>query len=105
MASKTFAETTTALDGAAVYTGPARGADYRFTNFTATAFADQGGTLSVQWSADGSNNWTKAVADTSVSANVPATVTVNVIAPFYRVVYTNGATTNTVCRIRSGFTG
>lgn len=110
MISKSFAETTTALAGAAVYTGPARGAGAdgtqgRFTQFSATVFADQAGTLSVQWSADGSTNWTKAAADQAVTASVPATVTVNVLAPFFRVVYTNGALANTVCRIRSGFLG
>lgn len=89
----------TALGGNAAFTGDA------FTTSGATAitvavYADQASAasgLSIQQSKDGTN-WDRADAF-SVSASTAFDTTVLVVLPYARVVYTNGATTDTALRL------
>lgn len=95
----TVNQTTTPLANAGVFTGGWESArDY--TTLTVTVFADKASAASgfvVQWSSDAVNI---DFSDTySVSANVGATWTTVSKNAYFRVVYTNGAVTQTVFRL------
>jgi len=65
---------------------------------TGTVYADQPGTLYIDWSSDGGTNWDGC--DTiPVSAGTPTTIFLDVKTPTMRVRYVNGATAQTVFRL------
>jgi len=71
--------------------------DYATGRIVGTVFADQSGTLYVEQSPDG-NNW-DVVDSFPVSANAGLGFTVEKVAPYVRVRYVNGATTQTTFRL------
>jgi hypothetical protein len=71
-----------------------------YDKLVGTVYADQPGTLSIQQSWDGSN-WDEQ-STISISANSGQGFEIDVIAPFGRVVYTNGSTAQTVFRLYVG---
>lgn len=96
--------TTANLGNAGVYTSgvfdlntyddPTKG--FPYTQISAFAFANQASAsngFTIQFSNDGTNFYTAARA--SVTASVPSVLTVNIVARYFRVVYTNGASTTT----------
>lgn len=92
---------TTVLAGAAVFTGVSEDVS-GYQSITVTAFANQvsaAGGLSLQFSPDNVNWDTSHTYTVSVSA--PRTVTEQVYARYFRVVYTNGATTQTAFRLQT----
>ena len=105
-----FNDSTTALAGAATFTGTARdvgiaaGTIQPYGAFNATAFADQAGTLRIEMSND-NTTWRRATADTAVAANAVVTLSVPVVTRYYRAVYVNGATLQGAFMLNSSFTG
>lgn len=105
-----FNESTTALAGAATFTGTSRdvgiaaGTVQPYVDFNAAAFADQAGTLRIEMSND-NTTWRRATADTSVAANAVVTLTVPVVTRYYRAVYVNGATLQGAFMLNTSFTG
>jgi hypothetical protein len=97
----TFIHSTTALAISAVFTGVTLnlGPNHSFNRHRALVYADQTGTLSFQQSRDGTN-WrtTKTVA---VSAGVTVVDEELIVSQYVRVLYTNGATANTVFELQS----
>jgi hypothetical protein len=87
---------TTPLLAAGVFTSSVESLT-RATQITGTVFADQSGTCSIQQSGDGVN-W-DVQYPISVVANVGSRIETDVIAQFFRVVYTNGSTTQTAFRL------
>jgi hypothetical protein len=92
---------TTAPIGANVtYTSGAESLS-RATQITGSVFADEPGVISIQQSGDGVN-W-----DIQTNFNVPANegiaIEVDVISPFFQVVYTNGMNPQTVFRLYVDF--
>jgi hypothetical protein len=104
-----YNESTTALAGAATFTGTSRDVGIAATGtqpyaaFNATAFADQAGTVRIEMSND-ATTWRRATADTAVTANSVVTLSVPVVTRYYRVVYVNGATIQTAFMLNSSFT-
>lgn len=89
--------TTTPLGAAATYetaTSFVCGGNARITG---TVFADQAGTLYVDQSSDGTNFDT--TTSVSVTASTGAPFSVEVVAPYGRLRYVNGATAQTVFRL------
>jgi len=76
-------------------------ADSRFARITGSVYADQPGTLYIQQSFDGTN-W-DVQSTFSVSANTGQGFSVEVVAPYVRVYYVNGATAQTVFRLYTQF--
>lgn len=69
----------------------------RAESITGSVFADQPGTLEIQQSGDG-ENWD--ITDTfDVQAGVGIPVNVPVVAQFFQVIYTNGATAQATFRL------
>ncbi len=103
-----FTDSTTALAAAAVFTGTGRAnnaAQYEF--FSATAFADQAGTLFIDQSLDTGATY-QPIMSQAVAANSAANLVARVCgavgtATLYRVRYVNGATLQTVFRLSSGY--
>lgn len=103
-----FTDSTTALAAGATFTGTGRAnntAQYEF--FTATAFADQAGTLFIDQSLDTGATY-QPIASQAVAANNAGHLVVRVngavsAATLYRVRYVNGATLQTVFRLSSGY--
>ena len=63
-----------------------------------TVYADVDGTLYIEWSSDGGNNWDGQ--DTiSVTGGTPTSINVDVKAPDMRVRYVNGAAAQTEFRL------
>lgn len=71
-----------------------------YDKLVGSVYADQAGTLSIQQSYDGTN-WDVA-SDISVSASSGQGFDVAIVAPNQRLVYTNGATAQTVFRLHLG---
>ena len=104
-----FTDTTANLGISGVFTGASRdvgvnapGQLTTFTKFRAYAFADVAGTLRVEASVD-NTNWRRASAGVAVAAAGSGAVSVDVVARYYRVVYTNGATGQATFLLTSGF--
>jgi len=70
-----------------------------FSRITGSVFADQPGTLNVQQSPNGTN-W-DVVSSFSVSANTGLGFSVELVCPYVRINYVNGATAQTVFRLYS----
>lgn len=90
-----------ALSGGAAFTGTSEDVS-NYASIFVSVFADQASAasgLSVQFSADGTNwDHTRAI---SVTASSGMILSVSPAAKFFRVVYTNGATPNTVFRLQT----
>ncbi len=103
-----FTDSTAALAAAASFVGTGRAnsaAQLEF--FTATAFADQAGTLFIEQSLDSGATY-QPIMSQAVAAGGAANTTVRMsgavgTATLYRVRYVNGATVQTVFRLSSGF--
>lgn len=90
------ARTTTPLGASQTYTSPVFRTE-GFGRIVGTAFADQAGTLYVDWTWDGVNfDGRNSIA---VNASTPTPYSFDVHAPFARIRYTNGATAQTVFRL------
>ena len=91
------------LAGAAVFTGTSRdgGVTPAYNMFVASAVSDQAGTLKIQKSTD-NTNWRDA-ATIAVTANTPVEITAKCTARYYRVLYTNGATLQTLFSLTSAY--
>ncbi|MDE2405226.1 MAG: hypothetical protein KGM17_11230 [Sphingomonadales bacterium] len=104
-----FTDSTTALAAGATFNGLARAnsqAQYAF--FSATAWADQAGTLFVDQSLDSGASW-QAVASQAVTAAAAGSLAVRVTGAFatttvYRVRYVNGAAAQGGFRLSSEYT-
>lgn len=103
-----FTDSTTALAASASFIGtgrPNNAAQFEF--FSATAFADQAGTLFIELSLDTGATY-QPIASQAVTAGGAANISVRMsgavgTATLYRVRYVNGATLQTVFRLSSGF--
>lgn len=103
-----FTDSTTALAAAAAFVGTGRtnsAAQLEF--FSATAFADQAGTLFIEQSLDSGATY-QPIMSQAVTAGGAANMTVRMCgavgtATLYRVRYVNGPTLQTVFRLSSGF--
>jgi hypothetical protein len=103
-----FTDSTAALAAAGTFTGTGRAnsaGQYAF--FSATAFADQAGTLFIDQSLDTGATY-QAIASQAVAANGAANLSVRMCgavgtATLYRVRYVNGATLQTTFRVSSSF--
>ena len=90
--------TTSALAASGSYTSSSV-STAGFSRITGSTFADQAGTLNVQQSPDGTN-W-DIVSSFSVSANTGTGFSVELVCPYVRLYYVNGATAQTVFRLYS----
>lgn len=100
-----FAEGTSILAANAVYTGTSRdlgttlsSGGVRYSDFTAFVLSETAGTLRLENSTD-NTNWRRASVDTAVAANTPVYLTVPVVTRYSRMVFTNGATAQTVAPV------
>ena len=91
------------LTGTSRDTGAAAGSVHRYSAFNAFAFADQAGTMRIECSND-NTTWRRASADTAVAANTPVYLSVPIMTRYYRTVYVNGATLQTVFMLNTSFT-
>jgi len=104
-----FNDTTTALTGAATFTGTARdvgvaaGTATPTTYFNAFGFADQAGTLSIECSND--NTTWRTAASVALTASAPQILTVPVMTRYHRVKLVNGATAQGSVMVNSSYTG
>lgn len=91
------------LGSAATFTGTSRdgGATPAYNYFVASAVSDQAGTLKIQKSTD-NTTWRDA-ATVAVTANTPVEITAKCTARYYRVLYTNGATLQTLFSLTSAY--
>lgn len=98
-----YADSVTNLASSAVFTGTSRdgGATPAYNMFVASAIADQSGTLKIQKSTD-NTTWRDAVT-LAVTANTPVEITAKCTARYYRVLYTNGATLQTLFSLTSAY--
>ena len=64
-----------------------------------TVFADEAGTLKIQFD-DGSGNW-DAEETREYTANEKLGFKVSVVAPYFRVIYDNGATAQGTLRLKA----
>lgn len=83
-----FIGTTESLDANETYTSESRLVD-RADRIAGLVFADQAGTLYVEQSADGTN-WDLSTS-VNITANTGTKFSEELIAPYVRVRYTNGA--------------
>ncbi|AVX21588.1 hypothetical protein SAMN02745885_01663 [Carboxydocella sporoproducens DSM 16521] len=91
-----YTDSTTALAASATYTGSTRDLGTDGNNYPAfaiaRAYADQPGTLYIEQSRDGTI-WRSAVGDSiALAAGETRTLTVRLLARYWRVKYVNGAT-------------
>jgi hypothetical protein len=104
-----YVDSTTALAASATYTGTTRATSTaRYASFfTASAYADQAGTLFIDFSLDSGATW-QAVNSVAVAAASTQTLSTRVVGfastASYRVRFVNGATAQAVFRIGSAFT-
>jgi hypothetical protein len=104
-----YVDSTTALVASATYTGTTRATSTaRYASFfTASAYADQAGTLFIDFSLDSGATW-QAVNSVAVAAASTQTLSTRVVGfastASYRVRFVNGATAQAVFRIGSAFT-
>lgn len=92
---------TTALGASGTYNTPSPFTTAGSAKVVGTVFTDQAGTVYVDQSSDGTN-W-DATSSVSVTANTPTSFSVEVVAPYGRLRYVNGATAQTKLRLY-GFT-
>lgn len=90
-----YADTTANLVANATFTGTSRdaGSTIQYSAFATNAISPTAGTLQIQMSSD-NTNWYVAEQST-ITANVPATIRAVVTARYYRVVFINGAVAQT----------
>lgn len=89
--------TTTPLDVEGVFTSSVESLT-RATQITGTVYSDQSGTVSIQQSGDGENF--DVIQNISVEGGTASNkIEVDVITQFFRVVYVNGETAQTVFRL------
>lgn len=88
----------TPLSGAATFAGSAEDV-LQFDSVSVSVFADQSGTLFMEFSPDGSN-WDSSTSFT-VSANTHATNSLPVKSRYYRTRFVNGGTPQTVFRLQT----
>lgn len=97
-----FVGTTTPLGSNATYTSVGREA-LDFDSIVGTVYADQAGTIYIEQSPDGTN-W-----DVSTSYNISASngngFTESIVAPYWRVKYTNGAAAQGTFRLSARTAG
>jgi hypothetical protein len=104
-----YVDSTTALAASATYTGTTRATSTMRSAsfFTASAYADQAGTLFIDFSLDSGATW-QAVNSVAVAAGSTQTLSTRIVGflstASYRVRFVNGATAQTVFRIGSAFT-
>ena len=98
-----YTDSSTNLASAATFTGTSRdgGATPAYNMFVASAVSDQAGTLKIQKSTD-NTTWRDAVT-VAVAAGVPQELTAKCTARYYRVLYTNGATPQTLFSLTSAY--
>lgn len=97
--AQTAGDNTNALLAAsASYTGVSLSVE-GYARITGTVYSDQAGTLYIEQSPDGTN-WDTATS-LSVSAATATSFSVEVVAPYARLRYVNGATAQTVFRLYS----
>lgn len=104
-----YSGTTTNLTNNSTFTGDTRdvgvaaGALHPFSYYNAYFFADKAGLATVEVSADGST-W-RAIASAVLSVNVPLTLSVPVMARYYRhKLLNNGGSTQTAVLTADSFT-
>jgi len=95
-----YVGSTELLDANEVWTSNTLSAD-RADNITGLVFADPGGTLYVEQSADGTN-WDLS-EDVAVAAGDGQGFSKAIVAPFIRLRYVNGGTNQTAFRIAARF--
>lgn len=104
-----YNDSVTAQAANATVTGAARdvaiaaGAVHRYSKFSASAFADQAGTLRIECSNDNAT-WRRITADTAVAANTPVILSVPVMTRYHRAVYVNGATLQGAFMLNTSYT-
>lgn len=98
-----YADSTTALAAAGVYTGLSRdaGTTIAYQRFVGRAYADQAGTLAVQSSTD--NTTWRLVEQVALAAGEAKTINIQVVERYNRIVYTNGATLQGAFRLTSAY--
>lgn len=98
-----YTDSATNLGSTATFTGTSRdgGATPAYNLFVASAYADQAGTLIIQKSTD-NTNWREAKR-IAVAQATAEEISVRCTARYYRVVYTNGATIQTVFSLTSAY--
>lgn len=95
-----FSKSTIPLAGNAVWTSDDLLGE-QADNIAGLVFTDQSGTLTIRQSIDGVNY---DITDTiAVTGGTPLRFSAQVVAPSVRVVYTNGATPQTVFRLSTKF--
>lgn len=101
-------ETTTVLAGAASFSGSQRSAraPSPYAYFVAESYSDQAGTLFVEKSQTGTSGWipVNGTSGLAVAAVTTGTVKCNIVAPYYRARYVNGATLQTTFSLDTSFT-
>lgn len=98
-----YADSTTTLAAAGVFTGTARdaGSTPAYQRFVARAFSDQSGTLAIEDSTD--NTTWRLVQSSAVTAGTCVTLAIVILARYNRVKYTNGSTIQGAFRLTSGY--
>jgi hypothetical protein len=92
-----FEATTTVLAGGATFTSGALITD-TYDTVSGVVFSDQTGTCNIEQSTDGTN-WDLVTA-IAVTGGTGKDINVPLVAPYFRVRYVNGATPQTVFRLR-----
>lgn len=95
--------TTTPLGGAGTFTSSAQKATMDAARIVGIAFADQAGTVYVDQSNDGTN-WDLS-SSFAVAANTGAGFSVELVAPNWRLRYTNGAAAQGTFRLGASLRG
>ena len=91
------------LTGTSRDTGAAAGSVHRYSAFNAMVLANQAGTIRLECSNDNST-WRRTSPDTPVAADTPIILSVPIMTRYYRAVFVNGATANTIFMLNTSFT-
>lgn len=91
-----FVGSTAALDADNTWTSPTKLRE-RHDSVQGTVFADQGGSLYIEQSPDGTN-WDVS-AEYTIAASDGKGFSENLVAPFWRIRFVNGSTPQTTFRI------
>ena len=91
------------LTGTSRDTGAAAGSVHRYSAFNAMVLANQAGTIRLECSNDNST-WRRTSPNTPVAANTPVILSVPIMTRYYRAVFVNGATANTIFMLNTSFT-
>ena len=91
-----FEATNTPLGNAGVYTSATLMAE-TYDTIIGTVFADQSGTLYIEQSTDGTH-WDFSSAN-SITGGTGEAILENIVAPYFRARYVNGATPQTAFRL------